>query len=35
MLGRFVKVRVTSPMYSYKKRFGIKYKLNYGIVEDH
>ena len=35
MLGRFVKVRVTSPMYSYNNRFGFKYKLNYGIVEDH
>lgn len=35
MLGRFVKVRVTSPMYSYNSRFGFKYKLNYGIVEDH
>lgn len=35
MLGRFVKVRVTSPMYSYNNRFGFKYKLNYGIIEDH
>ena len=33
MLGRFVKVRVTSPMYSYNNRFGFKYKLNYGIME--
>ena len=33
MLGKFVKVRVTSPMYSYNKRFGFKYKLNYGIME--
>lgn len=35
MLGKFVKVRVTSPMYSYNKRFGFKYKLNYGIMEGH
>ena len=35
MLGRFVKVRVTSPMYSYNSRFGFKYKLNYGVIEDH
>ncbi len=33
MLGKFVKVRVTSPMYSFNKRFGFKYKLNYGIME--
>lgn len=33
MLGKFVKVRVTSPMYSYNKRFGFKYQLNYGIME--
>lgn len=33
MLGKFVKVRVTSPMHSYNSRFGFKYKLNYGIVE--
>ena len=33
MLGKFVRVRVTSPMHSYNKRFGFKYKLNYGIVE--
>ena len=33
MLGKFVKVRVTSPMHSYNKRFGFRYKLNYGIVE--
>lgn len=33
MLGKFVKVRVTSPMHSFNKRFGYKYKLNYGIVE--
>ena len=33
MLGKFVKVRVTSPMYSYNKRFGFRYALNYGLVE--
>lgn len=33
MLGKFVKVRVTSPMNSFNKRFGYKYKLNYGIIE--
>ncbi|MCM1340033.1 MAG: NUDIX domain-containing protein [Faecalibacterium sp.] len=33
MLGRFVKVRVTSPMNSYNRRFGYRYKLNYGIIE--
>ena len=33
MLGKFVKVRVTSPMNSFNKRYGYKYKLNYGIVE--
>ena len=33
MLGKFVRVRVTSPMHSYNKRFGFRYKLNYGIVE--
>ena len=32
MLGKFVRVRVTSPMHSYNKRFGFKYRLNYGIV---
>lgn len=34
MLGKFVKVRVTSPMHSYNTRFGFKYKLNYGIIEN-
>lgn len=33
MLGKFVKVRVTSPMYSYNSRFGFKYKLNYGVID--
>lgn len=33
MLGKFVKVRVTSPMNSFNKRCGYKYKLNYGIIE--
>lgn len=33
MLGKFVKVRVTSPMNSYNRRFGYKYKLNYGLIE--
>lgn len=33
MLGKFVKVRVTSPMNSFNSRFGFKYKLNYGIIE--
>lgn len=33
MLGKFVKVRVTSPMHSYNSRFGFEYELNYGIVE--
>ena len=34
MLGKFVKVRVTAPMYSFNKRFGFRYLLNYGIVEN-
>ena len=34
MLGKFVKVRVTSPMHSFNNRFGFKYKLNYGIVDN-
>ncbi|MGN0487465.1 MAG: bis(5'-nucleosyl)-tetraphosphatase [Acutalibacteraceae bacterium] len=33
MLGKFVKVRVTSPMHSFNPRFGFRYKLNYGIIE--
>lgn len=33
MLGEFVKVRVTAPMYSYNKHYGFKYRLNYGVVE--
>lgn len=33
MLGKFVKVRVTSPINSFNKRFGYKYKLNYGIID--
>ncbi len=33
MLGKFVKVRVTSPINSFNNRFGFKYKLNYGIIE--
>lgn len=33
MLGKFVKVRVTSPMHSFNSRFGFKYKLNYGVIE--
>lgn len=33
MLGKFVKVRVTSPMHSYNSRFGFKYKLNFGVIE--
>lgn len=33
MLGKFVKVRVTSPMNTFNKRFGYRYKLNYGIIE--
>lgn len=33
MLGKFVKVRVTSPMHSFNNRFGFKYKLNYGIID--
>ncbi len=33
MLGKFVKVRVTAPMYSYNNRFGFRYKLNYGVIE--
>ena len=33
MLGKFVKVRVTSPMHSFNTRFGFKYKLNFGIIE--
>ena len=33
MLGKFVKVRVTSPMNSFNNRFGFKYQLNYGIME--
>ena len=34
MLGKFVKVRVTAPMHSYNKRFGFRYQLNYGVVEN-
>lgn len=33
MLGKFVKVRVTSPMHSFNSRFGFQYKLNYGVIE--
>lgn len=33
MLGKFVKVHVTSPMNSFNKRFGFRYKLNYGVIE--
>lgn len=33
MLGKFVKVRVTSPMNSFNSRFGFRYQLNYGIME--
>lgn len=33
MLGKFVKVRVTSPMHSYNNRFGFKYELNYGVID--
>lgn len=33
MLGKFVKVRVTYPINSFNKRFGYKYKLNYGIID--
>lgn len=33
MLGKFVKVRVTSPMHSFNNRFGFRYKLNYGIID--
>lgn len=33
MLGNFVKVRVTSPINTFNKRFGYKYRLNYGIIE--
>ncbi len=35
MLGKFVKVRVTSPMYSFNNRFGFKYKLNYGVIDNY
>lgn len=34
MLGKYVRVRVTSPMYSVNKRFGYEYKLNFGIIEN-
>ena len=34
MLGKFVKVRVTSPMNTFNKRFGYRYKLNYGIIDN-
>ncbi len=34
MLGKFVKVRVTSPMHSFNNRFGFKYKLNYGVIDN-
>lgn len=33
MLGKFVKVRVTAPINSFNKRFGYKYKLNYGVID--
>lgn len=35
MLGKFVKVRVTSPMHSFNNRFGFRYKLNYGIIDSY
>ena len=34
MLGKYVRVRVTAPMYSDNKRFGYEYKLNYGVIEN-
>lgn len=34
MLGKFVKVRVTSPMNTFNKRFGYRYRLNYGIIDN-
>ena len=34
MLGKYVRVRVTTPMYSFNKRFGYEYKLNYGVIEN-
>ena len=33
MLGKFVKVRVTSPINSFNSRFGFVYQLNYGVIE--
>lgn len=32
MLGKYVRVRVTSPMHSFNKRFGYEYKLNFGSI---
>lgn len=34
MLGKYVRVKVTSPMYTYNRRFGYEYKLNFGIIEN-
>lgn len=34
MLGKYVRVRVTAPMYSVNKRFGYEYKLNFGVIEN-
>lgn len=33
MLGKYVRVRVTAPMYSVNRRFGYEYKLNFGVIE--
>ena len=34
MLGKYVRVKVTSPMYTHNRRFGYEYKLNFGIIEN-
>ena len=33
MLGKFVRVKVTAPINSVNRRFGYKYELNYGVIE--
>lgn len=34
MLGKYVRVKVTAPMYSVNNRFGYEYKLNFGTIEN-
>lgn len=34
MLGKFVRVRVTKPIGRFDRDTGVKYLLNYGVVEN-